>query len=117
MSYTRFVRGSLQPTLTDPCAVGVDRVQERRRRGSFARTLVARARPASARQKKTALVPPRRRLEPRLANVHDFGDGRHALEFEGPSIDLMLYHDRGVTIAEWVTVDGDLIGLVVVGDC
>ncbi len=54
---------------------------------------------------------------PSLANVHDFGDGRHALEFDGPSIDLMLYHDEGVTIAEWVTVDGELIRLVAVGDC
>ena len=116
MSYTRFVRGTLDPTVADPCAADHDRLHKVRRHRGLPRGLTARHRPALARQKNTG---PSRRAEyqPRLANVHDFGDGRHALEFDGPSIDLMLYHDEGVTIAEWVTVDGELIRLVAVGDC
>ena len=55
--------------------------------------------------------------EPRVIGVHCFGDGRYAIEFAGPSLDLMLYHDRGMTIAEWITVDGELVTLVPVGDC
>lgn len=116
MSYIRFVRSSLNPATTDPQAIGDDHVEQHRRYRALPRTFVARSRPALPRQKKTAAVP-RVQHELRLSNVHDFGDGRMAVEFDGPSIDLMLYHDRGVTIAEWVTVDGELIGMVVVGDC
>lgn len=116
MSYTRFVRGSLDANPGDPCATGVDQVHQVRRHRGLPRALTARCRPAVPRQK---VVVPSSRVpyEPRLAGIHDFGDGRHALEFDGPSLDLMLYHDQGVTIAEWVTVDGDLLRLVEVGDC
>lgn len=116
MSYIRFVRSSLNPSTSDPQTLGDDHVEQRRRHRALPRGLVARSGKALPRQKKTSSVP-RMRYEPRLANVHDFGDGRTAIEFDGPSIDLMLYHDRGVTIAEWVTVEGELLRLIVVGDC
>ncbi|MGZ3416726.1 MAG: hypothetical protein ACXWUG_21540 [Polyangiales bacterium] len=54
---------------------------------------------------------------PEITAHHDYGDGRHALEFEDPALDLMLYHDGGVTIAEWVTVDGLLVMMIPVGEC
>lgn len=115
MSYTRFVRGTLDTTTSDPCTTTHEVHQVRRARG-LPRKLVARNGPAVPRQRRSAVnlpVP----YAPRLAGVHDFGDGRHALEFDGPALDLVLYHDDGITIAEWVTVDGELLGLVVVGDC
>lgn len=116
MSQARFVRGS-QPTVTsNPHSIDGRDLHERRRRSAHPRTLIARGRPAAPRSKKT-FTPKPLPYSPRLASMHDFGDGRIALEFEGPSLDLMLYHDRGVTIAEWVTIDGELVGLVVVGEC
>jgi len=117
MSYTRFVRGSLSATTGDPCVVGNDHVVDHRRRRSLPRSLVARGGRIAPRQKKLGIARPRTQYEPRLTHIHDFGDGRHALEFDNPSMDLVLYHDQGVTIAEWVTVEGELVWLVAVGDC
>lgn len=114
MSYTRYVRGTLSVTTSDPQTI--EHAQHRRRHRALPRTLVARSGPAVPRQKKTT-APARLSWAPRISNVHEFGDGRTAVEFDGPSIDLMLYHDQGTTIAEWVTVDGELLRLVAVGDC
>ncbi len=91
----------------------------RRRRSSFPRKLFARSRAAAPRVRNVRAVAPKR-VElhgARVVGHHDFGDGRHAVELEAPSLDLMLYHDRGVTLAEWVTVGGELLALVPVGEC
>ncbi len=80
------------------------------------RTLTARS-GASHPRVRRLLAPSRPKVNVRLAGHHDFGDGRHAIEFEAPAMDMMLYHDRGVTIAEWVTTEGLLIALVPVGEC
>lgn len=118
MSYSRTERGTLIEDLsTNPGALGTFEVREVRRRRSLPRGLTARARAAMPRTRKTAMTRMRPSFEPRVIGAHDFGDGRHAIEFEGPSLDLMLYHDRGVTLAEWVTVDGELVTMVAVGDC
>jgi hypothetical protein len=88
-----------------------------RRRRSLPRGLTARSRVRTARSRKFLSLrrPPPPALE--ILAHHDYGDGRHALEFEGPALDMMLYHDGGVTIAEWVTVDGALVSMIVVGEC
>lgn len=121
MSISRCDRGtSIQGTFAGSGgAWSAADVVVRRRRASLPRKLFARKGVASARiQNAKALAP--KAVDPRATRVighHDYGDGRHALELEAPSVDLMLYHDGGVTLAEWVTVDGELIGLVPVGEC
>ena len=100
----------------EPAAIGCP-IRERRRRRGLPRTPVARAGAAVPRVKQRREEPRLRVQAPQIVGVHDFGDGRQAIEFEGPSLDMMLYHDRGVTIAEWVTVDGELVTLIPVGDC
>jgi len=117
MSDSRMERGTLITTIAEPSALGTIEVREVRRRRSLPRGLTARARGSMSRTKKTAMTRMRPRMELRVIGAHDFGDGRHAIEFEGPSLDLMLYHDGGVTIAEWVTVDGELVTMIAVGDC
>jgi hypothetical protein len=118
MSYSRTERGTLITNAsTTPSAVGTFVVREVRRRRSLPRGITARAGAAVQRTKKTSMTQMRPAFEPRVIGEHDFGDGRHAIEFEGPSMDLMLYHDRGVTIAEWVTIDGELVMMIAVGDC
>lgn len=116
MSLSRFVRTAVVvPAAEDP--VGSPAVVVHRRRRSHPRPLVARTQAPTPRVKKTFDPKKKWLVDPRLTHHHDFGDGRHALEFETPMIDMMLYHDRGVTIAEWVTADGRLISLLPVGDC
>lgn len=113
MSHIRTERVSIlsaEPTAIDGCPI-----RQRRRRLGLPRMPVARAGAAVARIKKTTST--RRRVDPQIVGVHDFGDGRQAIEFEGPSLDMMLYHDGGATIAEWVTVDGEFVSLIPVGDC
>ena len=117
MSDSRIERGTLIKAVVEPNALGTVQVHEVRRRRSLPRALTARSRESSPRTKNTAMVRMRPTVELRVIGAHDFGDGRHAIEFEGPSLDLMLYHDRGVTLAEWVTVDGELMTMAVVGDC
>lgn len=116
MSYSRTERGIVSTT-TEPNAVGECPIQRRRRRRALPRVLTARSGAAIERTKTTFNAPPPRVWDPRILGIHDFGDGRQAIEFEGPSLDMMLYHDRGVTLAEWVTVDGELVSLILVGDC
>lgn len=116
MSFFRIERGIVTHN-TEPAAIGDCPIRERRRRRGLARSPVARAGAPTPRIKKTVLGRPPPPYAPELLGVHDFGDGRHAVEFNGPSLDMMLYHDRGVTLAEWVTVDGELLSLIVVGDC
>lgn len=88
-----------------------------RRRRSLPRGLSARSRVCTARSRKFLSLrrPPPPALE--ITAHHDYGDGRHALEFDAPALDMMLYHDGGVTIAEWVTVEGSLVSLILVGEC
>jgi len=117
MSYSRTERGTFLTSDTEPTTLGMFEVGEVRRRRSLPRGLTARSRVATPRTRKTAMTRVRPPVEMRVVGAHDFGDGRHAIEFEGPSLDLMLYHDGGVTLAEWVTVDGDLVTMVAVGDC
>ena len=117
MSDSRIERGSILTPNTEATPLGMFEVGEVRRRRSLPRGLTMRARAATPRTRKTAMARMRPSMEMRVVGTHDFGDGRHAIEFEGPSLDLMLYHDRGVTIAEWVTVDGDLVSMIPVGDC
>ncbi len=116
MSYSLFERG-IVTSISEPTTVGTCPIRQRRRRRALPRALTARAGAATERTKSTAIPRAPRVYEPRVLGVHDFGDGRHAVEFEGPSLDMMLYHDRGVTLAEWVTVDGELVSMIVVGDC
>ena len=131
MSFTRFARGALGVPSSDPRARATlragsrvllaaqlaDPAAKRRRRGSSARALAPRRRSPALRRRLGVGPRVSAPYEPRLAKVHDFGDGRHALEFDAPSMDLVLYHDGGRTIAEWVTVAGDLLWLVRVGAC
>jgi hypothetical protein len=119
MSDSRIERGTVITTITEPSAraLGTFEVHEVRRRRSLPRELVARSRVATPRTRKTAMARMRPTVELRVLGTHDFGDGRLAIEFEGPSLDLMLYHDRGVTLAEWVTVDGELVTMIAVGVC
>jgi hypothetical protein len=116
MSYSRIELG-IDADVTEPKDVGPCPVRQRRRRRSLPRVLTARTGAATPRTKATFMKPTARVIDPRVLGVHDFGDGRHAIEFEGPSLDMMLYHDRGVTLAEWVTVDGELVSMILVGDC
>lgn len=116
MSYSRIERGVVT-SISEPTAVDSCPIRQRRRRRSLPRALTARAGAATPRTRATAASPMPRVYQPRVLGVHDFGDGRHAVEFEGPSLDMMLYHDRGVTLAEWVTVDGELVSMIAVGDC
>lgn len=86
-----------------------------RRRTLALRGLVARAGASKPRVRR--VFDRRPSFAPVVTGHHDYGDGRIAVEFEGPSLDLMLYHDGGVTLAEWVTTAGDLIALVPVFEC
>jgi hypothetical protein len=114
MSFGRCDRGSVVPRVRDLATDGVDLVV--RRRISFPRPLVARSRRALPRARRTTgKTPPSFKV--RVTGQHDFGDGRYVVEFDGPALDLMLYHDEGVTLAEWLTIEGGLIALVPVGDC
>jgi hypothetical protein len=98
--------------ILDPCPRKIHR-----RRRSLPRVLTARSRTCTTRARKLLSVrrPPPPALE--ITAHHDYGDGRHALEFDAPALDMMLYHDGGVTIAEWVTVDGALVSMIAVGEC
>ena len=51
-----------------------------------------------------------------LTEAHDLRDGRYVLEFDHPSIDLMVYMGAHGTIAEWITAHGALIAMVQVGE-
>lgn len=101
----------------EPSVIGQCPIRARRRRRGLSRPPVARAGGAAHRMKNARVTQSPRAPEPHVVGVHDFGDGRQAIEFEGPSLDMMLYHDRGVTIAEWITVDGELVTLIPVGSC
>lgn len=101
----------------EPTTIGGCPIRARRRRRGLSRSPVARGGGATERMKHSRVTRTPRPPEPAIVGVHDFGDGRKAIEFEGPSLDMMLYHDRGVTIAEWVTVDGELVTLIPVGAC
>lgn len=116
MSHPRFVRGTPDALHREPRPGADGQLPRVRRQRSLHRVPTARRRAAQARCKPSSMPAPLP-YAPRLQGVHDYGDGRHALEFAGPSLDLVLYHDRGVTIAEWVTVGGDLLALVAVGEC
>jgi hypothetical protein len=116
MSFDRAERGTVTK-IDAPGIVSSGAIRERRRRRALPRALTARDGACTARTKQILKPRPVRTYEPRVIGEHDFGDGRHAIEFEGPSLDLMLYHDRGTTLAEWVTVDGELVIMAAVGDC
>ena len=88
-----------------------------RRRRAFPRALSARSRVSAPRDRKVLALRRPPVQTPEITGHHDYGDGRHAIEFAGPVLDMMLYHDDGVTIAEWVTVAGALVSVIPVGDC